>query len=158
MLGNIIYINDSIAHIESPSGTPVGENLMNMHVIFEDDKKKILGEVEDISKEIIKVRFLGEIVNNKFVGGVIRKPSLSAALRIISNEEVKLLVGDSTESITLGVSPLYDNYPITVDVMNCLVITWLYSVTQEVVNHMVLLEYYKMFLKARILFLINQTF
>lgn len=116
MLGNIVYINDNIAHIEIPSGTPIGSNLMNMHVIFEDDKKKILGEVEDISKEIIKVRFLGEIVDNHFIGGVIRKPTLSATLRIISQEEVKLLVGDSKNALTLGVSPLYDDYPITVDI------------------------------------------
>ncbi|MDD3186966.1 MAG: DUF87 domain-containing protein [Bacilli bacterium] len=116
MLGNIVYINDNIAHIQIPDGTPIGANLMNMHVIFEDESKKILGEVEDISKEIIKVRFLGEIVNNSFIGGVIRKPSLSANLRIITNDEVKLIVGSSNESITIGESPLYDGYPITVDI------------------------------------------
>ena len=117
MLGNIIYINDNVAHIEIPSGTPIGENLMNMHIIFEDDKKKILGEVEDISKELIKVRLLGEIVNNKFVGGVIRKPTLSANIRIITKEEFALITGDnSNESLVLGVSPLYDDYPITVNI------------------------------------------
>lgn len=42
MLGNIVYINDNVAHIEIPAGTPVGENLMNMHIIFEDDKKRYL--------------------------------------------------------------------------------------------------------------------
>lgn len=117
MLNNIVYINDNIAHIEIPSGVPVKENLMNMHVIFEDDNKKILGEVEDISKEIIKVKFLGEIVNNKFVGGVIRKPTMSSKLRIINNDELKLIVGDeNANSINLGVSPLYDNLSINVDV------------------------------------------
>lgn len=116
MLGNIVYINDNIAHIEISSGTPIGANLMNMHVIFEDDQKKILGEVEDISKEIIKVRFLGEIVDNHFIGGVIRKPTLSATLRMISQDEVKLLVGDSKNALNIGVSPLYDDYPINVDI------------------------------------------
>ncbi|MEG0826187.1 MAG: ATP-binding protein [Bacilli bacterium] len=117
MLGNIIYINDNYAHIEIPLGTPISTNLMNMHVIFEDEKKKILGEVEDTSKELIKVRFLGEIVNDRFIGGVIRKPALSATLRIISKEEVRLIVGDGgKDSITLGVSPLYDDYPITANI------------------------------------------
>src|SRR5690606_12290009 len=110
MFGSIVYISDNLAHIKVQDGVPIATNLMNLHVIFEDENKKILGEVEDISKEIIKVRFLGEIVGNKFVGGVIRKPTLSAKLRIITNEEVSLIVGENNKnSIVLGHSPLYDN-------------------------------------------------
>jgi len=117
MFGKIVYISDNVAHIEIPEGTPVATNLMNMHVVFEDDKKKILGEVEDISEKIIKVQFLGEIVDNHFVGGVIRKPTLSATIRVITKEELSLIVGAPKEgSMQLGVSPLYDEYPIYVDI------------------------------------------
>ena len=59
MFGEIVYISDNVAHIQIKEGTPVQEDLLNMHVIFEDDNKKILGEVEDITRELIKVRFLG---------------------------------------------------------------------------------------------------
>ena len=38
MFGKIIYINDTLAHIEIAEGTPIAANLMNMHVIFEDEK------------------------------------------------------------------------------------------------------------------------
>lgn len=117
MFGNIVYISDNVAHIKIKEGVPLATNLMNLHVIFEDENKKILGEVEDISKEIIKVRFLGEVVNNRFVGGVIRKPTLSATLRIITTEEVSMIVGESNQdSLILGHSPLYDGYPIRVDI------------------------------------------
>lgn len=117
MFGKIIYISDNTAHISIPEGTPVATNLMNMHVIFEDEKKKILGEVEDISTDVIKVSFLGEIVNNRFVGGVIRKPTLSATIRIITPEELKLIVGQNEPgNMVLGVSPLYDNCPIHVNI------------------------------------------
>lgn len=117
MFGKIIYISDNTAHISIPEGTPVATNLMNMHVIFEDEKKKILGEVEDISTEVIKVSFLGEIVGNRFVGGVIRKPTLSATIRIITQDELKLIVGQNEPgSMVLGVSPLYDNCPIHVNI------------------------------------------
>ena len=117
MFGKIIYISDNVAHIEIPDGTPIAENLMNMHVIFEDDKKKILGEIEDISEKIIKIGFLGEIVNGRFVGGVIRKPTLSSKIRIITKEELALIIGeDSPSSMILGVSPLYDDCPIRVDI------------------------------------------
>lgn len=117
MFGKIIYISDNVAHIEIPEGTPIAENLMNMHVIFEDEKKKILGEIEDISEKIIKVGFLGEIVNGRFVGGVIRKPTLSARIRIITKEELALIIGEDTPgSMILGNSPLYDDCQIRVDI------------------------------------------
>ena len=117
MFGKIIYISDNVAHIEIPEGTPVAENLMNMHVVFEDDKKKILGEIEDISEKLIKVGFLGEISNGKFIGGVIRKPTLSSAIRIITKEELALIIGeDKPGSMVLGVSPLYDDCQIRVDI------------------------------------------
>ena len=117
MFGKIVYISDNIAHIEIPAGTPIAENLMNMHVIFEDDKKKILGEIADISQNLIKVGFLGEIVNGRFVGGVIRKPTLSAKIRIINREELGLIIGeDKPGSMLLGNSPLYDDCQIRVGI------------------------------------------
>ena len=82
-----------------------------------DEKKKILGEIEDISEKIIKVGFLGEIVNGRFVGGVIRKPTLSARIRIITKEELALIIGEDTPgSMILGNSPLYDDCQIRVDI------------------------------------------
>ena len=117
MFGKIVYLTDNLAHIEIPEGTPIAQNLMNMHVIFDDENKKILGEVEDIDQKIVKVRFLGEVINNKFIPGVIRKPTLQAQLRVISKDEVGLIVGEDTvSSMVLGVSPLYDEYPIRMDI------------------------------------------
>lgn len=56
MLGNIVYINDNVAHIEIPAGTQLGKHNEYAYNIW-SDKKKILGEVEDISKDLIKVAF-----------------------------------------------------------------------------------------------------
>ena len=117
MFGKIIYIGDNEAHVAVNPGSPLTTNIMNLHVIFEDDKKKIIGEIEDIDQEIIKIRFLGEIVNNHFMGGVIRKPNFDSKIRLITRDEVRFLVGeDNNESFTLGVSPLYDDYPIRVNI------------------------------------------
>ena len=117
MFGKIVYISDTMAHVTVGKEGTMATNIMNLHVVFEDEKKKILGEVEDINDDIIKIRFLGEIEKGKFVGGVIRKPTFSAKLRLIDREEVGMLVGeDNDSSFTLGVSPLYDNYPIRVDI------------------------------------------
>ena len=93
MFEKIIYINDEGASIKVKEGAQLVTNLMNLHVIFEDDKKKILGEIDDISEDTVKARFLGEFQNNRFVGGVIRKPNLNATVRIITPEEMNLIVG-----------------------------------------------------------------
>lgn len=117
MLGKIVYIGNTMAHVEVEKGTKLAKNLMNMHIIFEDNDKKILGEVEDVGEDIIKIRFLGEFVGNKFLGGVLRKPTLDSKVRIITDDEIKLIVGEDTStSLLLGSSPLYDSCPIRVDI------------------------------------------
>lgn len=117
MFGKIIYISDTEAHVEVPKDGSLSTNIMNMHVIFEDEGRKVVGEVEDLGAEIIKIRFLGEIENNYFVGGVIRKPTFNSKIRLIDQSEVGLLLGDDTPStFIMGESPLYDSRPIRVDI------------------------------------------
>ena len=117
MLGKIVYINNNTANVAIPEDTRISTNLINMHIIFEDEKKKVLGEIVDISSQLIKIRFLGEIVDNKFIGGVIRKPTVNANVRMINAEELKLLIGENKPgTFLLGTSALYDNYPIMVNI------------------------------------------
>lgn len=117
MLGKIVYISNNTAHIQIPEGQKIATNLMNMHIIFEDENKKVLGEIDDIGSEIIKVRFLGEIADNHFIGGVIRKPTIEAKTRMISPEELKLIMGENVPgNFLLGTSALYDNYPLYVNI------------------------------------------
>ena len=88
-----------------------------MNVVFEENEKKILGEVDEIDNGQIKVSFLGEFINGKFQGGIIRKPSLTAKVRIINQDELGELVGNNNKkSMTLGLSPLYGDCPIKIDI------------------------------------------
>ena len=117
MFGKIVYISGSVAHISIPAGTPVSMDLMNMHVVFEDNDRKVLGEVEDVSENEIKVHFLGVIENGKFILGVLRKPTLEAKIRMVTEEELNLITGVEKEGMfKLGVSPLYNDKPIYVDI------------------------------------------
>ena len=114
MVGKIVYISNTLAHIELEE---VNSNLMNMHVIFEDNGRTIIGEVEDIDNKKVTIHFLGEIINNKFIAGLIMKPSLNSKIRLITSDEIKYLVGNDTENnLFLGYSPLYDNCPIYTDI------------------------------------------
>ena len=119
MFDKIVYISDRSANVKLKEGTAVTINLMNLHLIFEDKDKKILGEVDDMDGDIVKARFLGEIVNGRLYGGVIRKPALDSTIRVITKEEIPLIVGESKPGfMPFGVSPFYNDFPVYMNVNN----------------------------------------
>ena len=116
MLGKILTISKNSATLQINKEAGEINDLINLHVVFEDDNKKILGEIDSINEDTIKVSFLGELTENNFIGGLIKKPSLDAKVRIINQDELKILTGNEKMSINLGVSPLYNNFPLNVSV------------------------------------------
>ena len=95
----------------------VSDDLLNLNVIFEENNKKILGEIEEIINGEAKINFLGEFHNNKFFDGIIRKPSINASIRIINADELKEITGNNDQySMTLGLSPLYNDTPIKINI------------------------------------------
>ena len=117
MLGKVLTITKNSAIVGVSKETISGiKDLINLHVVFEDADKKILGEVDSIEQDTIKVSFLGELTDNDFIGGLIKKPSLDANVRIINQEELKILTGSEDRSIRLGVSPLYNDFPLNVSI------------------------------------------
>lgn len=119
MFDKIVYISDHSANIRLKDADHLTVNLMNLHLIFEDKDKKVLGEVDDLDKDIVKARFLGEIVNGKLIGGTIRKPALDASIRVIDSSEVPMICGeDKAGYMRFGVSPFYNDFPVYLDVNN----------------------------------------
>ena len=117
MLGKVLTITKNSAIVGVNKDTISGiKDLINLHVVFEDADKKILGEVDSIEQDTIRVSFLGELTDNDFIGGLIKKPSLDANVRIINQEELKILTGEENRSIRLGVSPLYNEFPLNVNI------------------------------------------
>ena len=95
----------------------VNEDILNFNVIFEEPNKKILGEIEEIIDDKVRITFLGEFIDNRFYSGIIRKPSLASVVRLINQQELNELVGANDKcSMKLGLSPLYNNYPIRINI------------------------------------------
>ena len=86
MLGSIIGIEENIVLIKLNIDLNKFDSLTNLHVIMENGDKKIVGEIADIKEGIAYVNLLGEIIDNKFVFGVIRKPSFASTVKLISKE------------------------------------------------------------------------
>ena len=119
MFDKITYISNDGCTVKISDNADITTDLMNLHLIFEDDSKKILGEVIDVNDQELKAKFLGEISGDTLIGGNIRKPSLDSKIRIIDKEEVPLIMGDSSEGfMELGQSPLYDGVPVYLNVNN----------------------------------------
>ncbi len=116
MFGKIKFISNNNAHVEIIKDGNIVPNLLNLQVVFESEGKKILGEVKDVLETEIKIQFLGEFHEDRYVPGVIRKPDLNATIRVVTNEELEIIVGKQTEkSLLIGNSPIYDKFPIYVD-------------------------------------------
>lgn len=118
MFGKIKYISNNIAHIQNlDNESNKNIDLMNLHVIFEEVNQKIVGEIEEVDSEIIKIKFLGEIVNNRYIPGVLRKPMLTSKIRLINGDELTEIIGtDNPSTLLLGSSPIYNKFPICVDI------------------------------------------
>lgn len=95
----------------------ISDDLLNLNVVFEERDKKILGEIEEIVNNEAKIRFLGEFHGEKFYDGIIRKPIISAKIRIINGSELAEITGyNNPKAMVLGISSLYNNIPIKVDI------------------------------------------
>lgn len=114
MFDKILTISKNSAIVSLSKDRGAIKDLINLHVVFEDDNKKILGEIESINANTITVSFLGELTKDDFIGGLIRKPSMDAKIRIITDEELLILTGSDKQSISLGTSPLYSGFKLNV--------------------------------------------
>ena len=115
MFKEIIAISNNYAIVRIDS--IINDDLLNLNVIFEEDNKKILGEIAEIINNEAKINFLGEFCDNKFYDGIIRKPSTKANIRIINASELAELTSyNDTHSMILGLSPIYNNSPIKVNI------------------------------------------
>ena len=116
MFGKLLDVYDNIVVMENTTDN-IETNYLNLHVIFSDNNRRIVGEIISIDKNVIKISLVGEIIDNTFINGVLRKPNLSSGCRIIYKSELEALLGkqdlDNNESFYIGKSLLYDGFNIT---------------------------------------------
>lgn len=116
MLGTIIGINEDTVLLKLAINLNEFQNLINLHVIMEDGDNMIVGEIVDIKDGIAYINLVGELVNNNFVFGVIKKPSFGARVKLISKEKIPMIISvdnyNEREDVYIGKSPLYSGVKI----------------------------------------------
>ena len=116
MFGKIKKINNNEVTIENISGKAIS-SLIGCHVIFLEDSRRIVGEVTYIDEVEAKILLVGEIINNVFNDGIIKKPSGIAPVRVINKDELELIIGKSElqkENLLLGASSIYKTFNVSV--------------------------------------------
>ena len=108
MFGKIKYISDNTAVVEINKDGNLVSNLMNLHVVFESNGDKLLGEVKNVDEDTVKIELLGEFAGTRFIAGTIKKPTLTSTLRVINEEELDIIMGKADgNSLYIGKSPIY---------------------------------------------------
>ncbi len=119
MLGEILEIKNNYITIQIPKDAG---KLMNMYVKVVDSSTTFVGEIISISKESLGIKLIGELNNNSFRYGLTKNPSLNGKVELLNAEEIKVLFGINNykpnNSLYLGKSYLYENYPIYLNINN----------------------------------------
>ena len=114
MFEKITYISDHGVNIKLKEGQV--SNLMNLHLVLTEGTKNVICEVEYIEELLIKARFIGEIIDGRFYGGLISKPSVNAQIRMLDPKETLLITGvENPGNMSFGISPFYNNQRVYLD-------------------------------------------
>lgn len=119
MLGTILEINDNSILIKLAIDINEQPNLVNLHVVFEYEEKKIVGEIVKVTQTQMSANVVGEINKGSFTPGATSKPSFKSLVRLIQPDELALILGkqETVSGVTFfGTSNIYDNYRINVDI------------------------------------------
>ena len=119
MLGKILEIVDNRVMIKLAIDINEQPNLVNLHVVFENDGKQIVGQVVNITQAIMTTIIVGEIKQGVFVPGIALNPSFKSVVRLIRADELELIFGSQNLQFgktNFGTSNVYEGYKINVNI------------------------------------------
>lgn len=150
MLGAIIGIEEDTVLVKLNIDLNKFQNLVNLHVVMEDANDMLVGEIVDIKDGMAYVNLMGQIINNEFVFGVMRKPSFGASVKLISKEKIPMIISvdNPTErkDVFIGESPIYPGVRIGFNINDFLLIILRYLGQLVVVSLGELRDLFKVFL------------
>ncbi len=113
MLGEILEINGNRVTISNESAR---KDIMNLYAKIAKDGVVFVGEIVFLSKQMIIINLLGEIINNSFVYGISKKPAFDYEVSLLEDKEVNILFNlanyDPKKCLYIGKSALYKDFPV----------------------------------------------
>jgi len=122
VLGNIIGIEGNTVYLRLNAELTDIKNIINLYVNMKDDDIQIVGEIIEINEQVATINLIGEIVDKRFVFGVMRKPSFSSEVSLISKENIGKIIGipnyQDHKDLYFGTSPIYPEIQVGVNINN----------------------------------------
>ena len=119
MFEKISLINETNVYVDLNPNVKITNNILSSHVILKDAEKELIGEISEINSNQVKIKLIGEFLNGKLFGGIIRKPLMDAEIRPVNNEEISIILGQRNEgAMYLGRSPFYNGAQVCLSVNN----------------------------------------
>lgn len=118
MIGSIIEIIDNRVLIKLAIDINKQPNLVGLHVVFEDETKRIVAEIVNVSQTEMTAVIVGELNGNIFIPGATKRPSFKSSIRLVTLEELEPMLGSQNivaGQTNFGTSNIYDGYRINVD-------------------------------------------
>ena len=116
-IGRVIDIGAENILIKVTSSISNERNLVDQYVLFVlNNTLKVVGSVIKINQEEANIKLIGEIRNNRFIPGVLTKPSINSVCFVANDEDVRLIVvneqsNEKERKFLIGTMPLYNNTP-----------------------------------------------
>lgn len=119
MFGKIVDVKKNTVYVENLTKS-VMSNLKGIHVVFESQNTKIIGQIIEVQRETLEILLIGEIINNVFVNGVFKFPDMNAVPRIVTGNELITFIGSQDiqdkNRLLIGTSTTYNNFVVTADI------------------------------------------
>ena len=120
MIGKIKGIEENLIILELTDEALNGGELSNMYVSIESPNNICIGEIEEIKERIAYIHLLGELINGRFVFGVIKKPSVNANVRLVPTDKIPMIIStdntDESKYLHLGTSPVFENVSVDIPI------------------------------------------
>ena len=120
MLGKIVGIEEDTILVKLNIDLNSFGNIVNLHVVMEDSSGILVGEISDIKDGIAYINLIGEIINDNFVFGVMRKPAFSSSVKLISKEKIPMIISTPNyvekNDLYIGTSSIYEGVKIAFNI------------------------------------------
>ncbi len=117
MLGSITSIDGNLVEVKLNANLT---DIVGLLVLIDDTKRKVVGEITNLKKDVAYINLLGEIKEGKFVYGVINKPAANANISLIPKDKIESIISTGSylenEHLYIGKSPIYEGVNICVDI------------------------------------------
>jgi len=116
MFGKVMDVHENYVTIENAT-KQLQLNLKGVHVVFEEQNRKIVGKITEIKRDTIVIFLVGEIISGTFIPGIDKAPSFHVVPRVVNAGELVTFIGAQNyhdkSTLLIGSSITYDNFKIT---------------------------------------------